>query len=175
MARGAIMNMVICETSRLILRPSTIEDAGAVALMNADPEVYRFIGGFQTPEQTRERIQKSIDHQRLHGFARWSVVLKSTGELIGRCGPMLTQIEGITEVELGYAYARVCWGCGFATEAADAALEYCFRTLEHRRVVAIIDPENHASIRVAMKIGMAYERPIQWKGIPVNLYAVHFS
>jgi hypothetical protein len=41
-----------------------------------------------------------------------------------------------------------------------------------RRIVAIIDPQNHASIRLAEKIGMAFERMIRWEGQPTTLYAI---
>ena len=78
------------------------------------------------------------------------------------------------EAELGYAFSRAYWRNGYATEAAKAALEHCFRTGQ-QRVVAIIDPENHASIRVAEKIGMKLERGIEWEGGPANLYSIRFE
>jgi RimJ/RimL family protein N-acetyltransferase len=160
---------VICETARLILRPVTIEDAD-FAFQTADPEVARFIGGVRTLEWHRNRIQEIIEHQRLHGFSRWSVVLKSTGEQIGRCGPMFKEIESIAELELGYVFPRAHWGRGYATEAAKAALNHCARVAARQRIVAIIHPGNHASIRVAEKIGMTYERMIQSEGEPAALY-----
>jgi [ribosomal protein S5]-alanine N-acetyltransferase len=163
----------ICETDRLILRPVTVEDAEFSFQTTADPQVSRFIGGFRTLEWHRQRIKEIIEHQRVHGFSRWTVVLKSTGELIGRCGPMFRAIEGVPEVELGYAFPRVHWGNGYATEAAKASLDYCFDVSSQRRIVAMIDPENHASIRVAEKIGMAFERMIEWEGEPATLYSIH--
>jgi RimJ/RimL family protein N-acetyltransferase len=85
---------------------------------------------------------------------------------------MFRAIEGVSELELGYALARSHWGKGYATEAAKAALEYCLSVAGQPRTVAIIDPLNHASIRVAEKIGMAFERSIEWEGEPANLYSV---
>ena len=100
-------------------------------------------------------------------------MLKNTGEQIGRCGPIVKEIEGVPEVELGYTLARAYWRHGYATEAARAALQYCFDVSGQRRIVAMIDPENHASIRVAKKIGMAFERMIEWEGQPATLYVAH--
>jgi RimJ/RimL family protein N-acetyltransferase len=162
---------VICETSRLILRAAKADDAAFVTGMNNDPEVCRFLGGMKTPEESLLKIVEAIDHQRQHGFSRWSVTLKDTGAIIGRCGLMRKHISGVTEIELGYAFAREHWGRGYATEAARAALDYSFGVLRHRRVVAIIYPKNHASIGVAGKIGMAFERDIVWEGLPAGLYA----
>jgi RimJ/RimL family protein N-acetyltransferase len=163
---------VICVTDRLILRPVVPEDADFVFNTMSEPGVNRFIGGFRTLEWHRNRNREIMEHQRQHGFARWSVLLKSTGEQIGRCGPMFKEIEGVCEAELGYAFRRDHWGHGYATEAGRAALEYCFSVAGQRRVVAIIDPVNHASIRVAEKIGMNFDRMIDWEGEPANLYSI---
>lgn len=161
---------MILETARLILRPLTMRDAGFMVEMWNDPGVNQFIGGPKTPDQTKQKIQDAVEHQARHGFARWAVTLKPSGELIGLCGPMLREIAGTEEVELGYAFPRLHWGRGYATEAAKASLDYCFAHLGHRRVVAIIRPENHASIGVILKIGMGFERAIPWDGGWTNLY-----
>lgn len=140
--------------------------------MWTDPGVNRFIGGPKTPEETRLKIRDAIEHQKRHGFARWAVTLKINGELIGLCGPMMKLIAGVNEVELGYAFPRNHWGAGYATEAARAAVEHCLHRLGHRRVVAIIHPDNHASAGVITKIGMHFERSVEWEPAPVNLYAI---
>jgi ribosomal-protein-alanine N-acetyltransferase len=164
---------VICETSRLIVRPTTIDDVEFLAALNTDPVVCRFLGGVKTPDQSRQKIDEAIEHQRLVGFSRWTVLLKNTGEPIGRCGPMVRQVGGAPEVELGYAFARAYWGHGYATEAAQAVVAHCFDVLDQGRVVAIIDPENSRSVRVAVKIGMTYERAVEWEGKPAILYVAH--
>jgi len=164
---------IICETARLILRPTTMDDFEFICGLFADPEVSRFVGGVMSPEIVHQKVAELADHERQYGFSRWSVLLKSTQQLIGRCGLMVKQIGGASEVELGYSFARAYWGQGYATEAAGAALDHSFRVLGQPRVVAIIDPENHASIRVAEKIGMTYERLVDWEGAPTNLYAGH--
>ena len=68
---------IICETERLILRAVTMEDADFSFQTTADPLVSRFIGGFRTLDWHRQRIQGIIEHQRVHGFSRWTVVLKA--------------------------------------------------------------------------------------------------
>jgi ribosomal-protein-alanine N-acetyltransferase len=151
-----------------------MDDADFVCGLYTDPLVCRFLGGVKPAEVTRQKVAELADHQRRHGFSRWSVLLKSSGELIGRCGPMVKQIGGASEVELGYSFARDHWGQGYATEAASAALHHSSRVLAQRRVVAIIDPENRASIRVAEKIGMTCERPVEWEGVTVNLFVAQF-
>jgi len=161
---------VIQETARLVLRPLTMDDVEFMVGMWSDPGVNQFIGGAKTPAETRQKIEDCIQHQQRYAFARWAVTLKTNLELIGLCGPMFRLIDNRHEVELGYAFPRKHWGSGYATEAARAALEHCRQALGHQRVVAIIHPDNHASIRVITKIGMHFERSIAWEPERVNLY-----
>ena len=160
------------ETPRLVLRPLTMDDTEFMVQMWTDEGVYQFIGGAKTPDQTRQKIQDAVEHQARHGFGRWAVTLKPSGELIGLCGPMLKVIDGAEEVELGYAFPRTHWGYGYATEAAKASVDHCLKQLSQRRMVAIIHPDNHASIAVILKSGMRFERTIPWDGGWARLYCV---
>lgn len=42
-----------------------------------------------------------------------------------------------------------------------------------RRIVAVAQPANRASLRVMEKLGMRYERDILHKGMDVVLYSIH--
>ncbi|HKF20711.1 MAG TPA: GNAT family N-acetyltransferase [Candidatus Angelobacter sp.] len=161
---------LICQTDRLLLREFTMDDLEPLTAMHLDPEVYRFIG-LRTPEQTRNVLRDWIAAYQSPGFAKWAVVLRETGEFIGRCGMMIEEYEGISEPELGWTFARAHWGHGYATEAAVAALKHGFDNLQLRRIISLIHPDNLASERVALRIGMGFERLVQWKDKPANLYA----
>lgn len=163
---------MIFETARLTLRPLTADDAQFMVRMWTDPQVYRFIGGAKTPDETRHKIQEAISHQNLHGYARWAVTLKTTGELIGLCGPMNKRLDAVEEIELGYAFPQIHWGFGYATEAARASVVQCLQGLGFTRVVAIVHPGNLPSIRVIVKIGMHFERSLKWDTGPANLYVI---
>jgi len=163
--------IIVCETSRLLLRQFTMDDLAPLAAMHVDPEVGRFIGGIKTPEQTRQRLEEWIGEYERYRFSKWAVILRSTGELIGRCGLSLEQIDSVSEWELGWTFARAHWGRGYATEAAAAAMQHCFHKLGLRRLISLIDPRNSASARVATRIGMAYERMVQWHDAPTQLYS----
>ncbi|HLJ30055.1 MAG TPA: GNAT family N-acetyltransferase [Candidatus Angelobacter sp.] len=163
---------IVCQTGRLALRHFTMEDLQPLAAMHCNPEVSRFIGGVKTLEQTRQRLLGWMEEYKRYGFAKWAVILRSTGEFIGRCGLSLEQFDDTSEWELGWTLARAYWGQGYATEAAEAAMQHCFRVLGHSRLISLIRPQNLASIRVAQRLGMQYERQVQWNGAPANLYAL---
>jgi ribosomal-protein-alanine N-acetyltransferase len=164
--------MIICETDRVILRRFTMADLDPVAAIMADPEVTRFFpGGPRTREQTGARLADFLrDYDRV-GFSKWAVVLRSSGELIGRCGPAIQSVEGVDEAEIGYDLAKHHWGRGLATEAAAAATEHCFAVLGMTRVISIIDPNNVPSLRVAQRLGMTYERDVEWRKAHFRLYS----
>jgi ribosomal-protein-alanine N-acetyltransferase len=100
------------------------------------------------------------------------VVEIGTGELAGRCGLLRSEIGGRMETEISYLLDRRHWGRGFASEAAAAVLAHGFGALGIGRIVAVIDPRNLASRRVAERIGMAYEGDVPYKQFgTVHLFA----
>ena len=73
---------------------------------------------------------------------------------------MRKQIEGVEEVEIAYLLDREYWGKGLATEADEAIIKHGHAKCGFKRIVAVIHPQNVASIRVAAKIEMKYERGV---------------
>ncbi|MDM5224815.1 GNAT family N-acetyltransferase [Cytobacillus sp. NJ13] len=79
---------------------------------------------------------------------------------------------GVTEMEIGYLFARREWGKGYATEAALAFKEYGFKSLKYKKLVSIINEKNLASIRVAEKAGMKKEKTILRAGNDVCIFHI---
>ena len=82
--------------------------------------------------------------------------------MIGFCG--LQTLAETPEIEIGWWLARAWWGKGLATEAAREALRDGFERVGLRRVVAIAQPQNRASIRVMEKLGMKFARETSHRG-----------
>ena len=59
--------------------------------------------------------------------------------------------------ELRFVFHPDHWGHGYATEAAAALLDHCFRGLQAHRVVARCDPRNRASSRLLTRLGFRLE------------------
>jgi ribosomal-protein-alanine N-acetyltransferase len=165
--------MVVLETSRLSLRVPGEEDADFMLELFSDPNVNRFL--LSSTPYSREIILEGIARsQACHAankFSRWILQLKSTQELVGHAGLLVKEIESVPEIELGYALRPSAWGQGYAFEATVASLDYAFGKLGRDRVVAIIHPENRASIRVAERIGMVNERKILWERKAAYLFS----
>ena len=165
--------MIATATPRLLLRELTPDDIDALAPILADPEVMRFsLSGPETREQTAAFITWCQEQYARSGFGLWAVVHTGDGRLIGYCGLSKWEIDGVHEVEVGYRLDPHYWGQGLGTEAAQAALAYARNRLGRRRVIAIIEAANVASVRVAEKIGMHWEKETILHDIPVRIYAV---
>jgi RimJ/RimL family protein N-acetyltransferase len=136
----------------------------------------RYGDGVQTPEWVQTWLQICLDrYYRQWGFGPYAVVDQSSHDVIGYCGLFyFPEINGRAEVEVGYRLRRAAWGNGYATGAAQAVRDYAFSTLGIKRLIAIIDPSNLASIRVAEKIGMHYESDVMLPGYthPDRIYVV---
>jgi RimJ/RimL family protein N-acetyltransferase len=166
--------MNILETNRLVLRHLVPADAADLYRIYCDPETMKFMGKSPVSmTEERRNIESHItQHYEKYGVGLWATVIKDNIRLIGRCGLMHKQIEGTEEVEVAYLLDRQYWGKGLGTEAAEAIIEYGYAQYGFRRIVAVVHPENSASIRVAEKIGMRYERDVRYGEIgKVALYS----
>lgn len=140
-----------------------------------DAEVMRFGDGVQTREWVEAWLRTCLENYQRRGFGPYAVVEQSTGDVIGYCGLFyFPDMHGQPEIELGYRLRRAAWGQGYATEAARLVRDYAFHTLHIKRLIALIDPDNVPSIRVAEKIGMHYESEVMLEGYdhPDHVYVI---
>jgi len=164
--------MQILETSRLILREFTPDDADALALVVSDPETMRFYPAPFDRDGVEQWVARNVRRYAEHGHGLWAMVLKSSGEMIGDCGLTVQNVDGVNEIEVGYHVRRDLWGQGLATEAAHACRDYGFARLPVKRIISLIRPENLPSRRVAEKNGMSVWKEVIWHGLPHFVYAI---
>ncbi|MBI3550868.1 MAG: GNAT family N-acetyltransferase [Elusimicrobia bacterium] len=160
------------QTSRLLLRDVEARDADGIAAMWAKPENTKYVGGPRDHESVRASVIRDAaandDKLRL-----WPVLARDSGRLVGTCGFVEKNVDGTPEVELVYFLDYTFWGLGYATEIGLALLKEAGAARGLRRVIALIDPENLASERVAEKLGMNFEREtVRPNGKRMRLFAV---
>lgn len=162
------------ETERLLIRPYTTEDLPFLESLVSDPRVVRFIGNGKprTTEGARMFFNWNLSHMKEDQlFGLQVLVEKESGELIGHAGLVPQEVDGVTEIEVGYWIAPAYWGKGFATEAAAAFRDAAFERLNEDRIIALIYPDNIASCRVAEKLGMHIWKKIERHNKEVLVYA----
>jgi RimJ/RimL family protein N-acetyltransferase len=145
------------ETERLLIRPWQADDRSAFAALMSDAEVMRFInhGRPFNDDQVDEYFARQGRQVAELDLCMGAVIEKSSGHVIGLSGIQPLGTTG--DLEVGWIFARETWGRGYATEAGRAAMQHVLETLGRTRVVAIIDPDNESSKRVAARLGMQYE------------------
>ena len=153
---------MIIETNRLTIRSFKESDIPEYAAVVADPEVTKYLGD-ESPhsyDQATAYVYYCIRSETKEGIARYAVILKETGELIGFCG-----FKKIYDyIDFGWRYARRAWGNGYATEAAAAVLDHGINTLKLSGIVAESAVENVGSVRVMEKTGMQFETFVEVHG-----------
>ena len=166
--------MEILATPRLRLRSAIPDDhAFYLALVN-DPAFIEHIGdrGIRTLEEARlALIEGPIAMQEMRGHSLYVVELKACGTPIGMCG--LIKRDTLDGVDIGYAYLPDYRGRGYAYEAGMAVLDHA-PALGLQRVLAITSPNNIASNRLLLKMGMRFEQFMHLtpEGPGTNLYSI---
>ena len=188
------------DTDRLLLRPFTPDDLELLNVLHADPDVARYIGHGKPRSETENRslLDKIFLSYEYEGFGHLAVLSKASGEVLGRCGLSLLEVEAgpvddsgprwfwnrdsapadmriVHRIELGYTIAKAHWGAGYATESAAAVRDFAFEALEYDELMAAIFPENLASINVAKKLGFSFRGPIVAFGKPAEHYQIDRS
>lgn len=146
------------ETERLLIRPWDIaSERRAFQQLTEDPAVMHYVhaGLPYSDDEVEEWLTRQARQTAEHDLCMGAVVEKSEGRIIGIAGAQPLGTTG--ELEIGWIFAREKWGRGFATEAGAAAMHHVLETLGREKVVAIIDPDNEPSKRVAARLGMEYE------------------
>lgn len=143
----------ILTTQRLVLRETTEQDIDAFYRIYAEPSITRYMENlFEDREKERDYITAYRKYMYgFYGFGFWTVLLKETGEIIGRAG--LTMREGSEIPELGFVIGVPWQGRGLAREICEAILMYGAEELGFTQVQAYAEPENLPSVRLLKQLG----------------------
>jgi RimJ/RimL family protein N-acetyltransferase len=160
------------QTVRLVLRPFEEGDLDLLTDLMANSDFMRFSSGVFSREKTQAFLEKVLGWNRAGLPSQFGVTLGETGRLIGYCGFFHQQVDGESEIEIGYRLHPDYWNKGYATEGACAVRDHGFRDLRLSRVISLIHPQNVASRRVAEKVGMHLERRTIFKTFPTLVFAM---
>jgi len=164
--------MKILQTTRLLLREFTPQDADALGLVLSDPQTMRYYPAPYDRAGVEQWIERNRQRYQDDGVGLWAMELKKTQELISDCGIIRQQIEGEHLYEIGYHLRRDHWHQGLATEAAIACRDWAFAHLKTERLISLIRPENLPSRRVAERNGMTIWKEVGWRGLLHYVYSI---
>jgi RimJ/RimL family protein N-acetyltransferase len=173
--------MTEIHTPRLLLRRWHDHDLAAMADINADPDVMRWVddGSVLDLDATAEEIERWEDEWDEEGFGIFAVELLASGELAGFAGLSVPEYlpEVLPAVEISWRFGSSFWGQGYASEAAHATLEFALQDRGLDRVISVNQISNEASLNVVRKLGMEPEKetthPVH--GYPLTVHAIDLT
>jgi RimJ/RimL family protein N-acetyltransferase len=151
-------------TPRLEVRLPEESDRIRFVDLFGDEAFMVFSAGVLTTDAAHVRFDEMLERAAEIPFAKQPVIERSTGLIVGYAGVNCFDFEHRRRLEFGWRLVPEARGRGFATEAGQALLGRAAQTFRGE-ILAMIDPRNHASRRVAEKLGFTY-----WKQSVVNGY-----
>lgn len=159
-------------TDRLLFRRLREGDVESLLAVLGDPEAMRFslsgaIPKSEIPNWLRRRLLRCAEDRP----SQYAVLDRRSGEFLGFCGFLpFKDPDQEAEYEIGYRFRPSCWNRGIGTEAARSTLAYGFAESHLPAVVAVVERENVASVRVLEKVGMTYVKDTRHHNVPVMRY-----
>lgn len=145
---------VTLKTDRLLLRRHLEADAEVLYQdFGRDPKMFEYSGWnpYATQAMAEETVRRFLDNYDDPRFYGWAV--ENDGRMIGTIGAYDFDPD-TASIEVGCSIARSSWGCGFASEALAAALDYLTQQEGIRTVKAWCAADNIGSRRIMEKAGM---------------------
>lgn len=145
------------QTERLLMRRWRASDREPFAAINADERVMELMPSTLTRAESDAYVDSIEAHFDEHGFGLWALELRDGGELIGLTGLNTVAFDAhfTPAVEIGWRLAHSAWGCGYASEAARAALRVGFEQARLPEIVSMTTELNVRSQAVMERIGMS--------------------
>jgi ribosomal-protein-alanine N-acetyltransferase len=146
-------------TSRLVLRRWRDADRGPFAALNADPLVMAHFPSPLSREESDAFVDRIDSGLEQRGWGLWAVEVPGTAAFVGFVGlnPATFGAPFTPAVEVGWRLAHEHWGRGYATEGAQAALDFGFETLALDEIVSFTTHGNTRSRDVMDRLGMHHD------------------
>ncbi|MEM7315182.1 MAG: GNAT family N-acetyltransferase [Planctomycetota bacterium] len=161
------------ETERLVLRPTTPDDAEFVFEILNTPKWLENIGdrNVHSLDDARNYIAERMTPQlqRL-GYSNNTMIRKSDDAKVGFCG--FYDREGVEGVDIGFALLPQYEGNGYAVEGASRLMQLAKTEFGITQVSAITIEANVASRRLIEKLGLEFVEMIELPDddVPLMLY-----
>lgn len=153
-ARQKKIPLTILCTQRTIVREMTVSDLEELYVIYDDELVRKYLEPLYEYEEEKLFTEKYIENMYgLYGYGLWIVEDIRTGNIIGRIGISIRNINGKDCNELGYVIRREYRNQGYAGEVCRAILNYAAEILGMQEMYVITESDNLYSERLAISLG----------------------
>lgn len=165
----------ILTTKRLTLRQLTIDDQQNIFDLRSDPEINKYLD--RKPSQTIEdainfinRVNDNI--KNYHSFY-WVITLTKTNTFVGTICLFDFVIES-NSCEIGYELMRNFQGKGIMKEATEKVIDYAFKTLHFKKIVAHTHKDNQYSTKLLTRFNFLESKEAYIENPDINIFTLNF-
>jgi len=148
------------DTERLHLRRYRPDDLDALHSWRSREDVTRYQDyDVQTREESQRSLERAIARTRMavqSDALVWAIERREDSRVIGDIILILDSIEHANG-EIGWTLHPDFQGQGYAAEAARGVMKLAFESIGMHRIKANLDPRNHASEALCLRLGMRRE------------------
>lgn len=144
----------IIKAERLTLRPLTLADVPALCEWTTDSSMYTYWGKRAGKNDLHPELRFSSPGKPSKAF-HLGIVCDADRKAIGEIWVYL--IENDRMAKIAFRISPAYQGKGYASEALDAMVRFCFTETELKRLWTDVDTRNIASVRVLEKCGFTRE------------------
>jgi RimJ/RimL family protein N-acetyltransferase len=157
------------------MRRLTLDDADLMLAIWNDPAFVCYVGdrGVRTLAEAREKMTEgAFKLYEDYGYGPYRVALRDGDTAVGTCG--LFRRDGLEHADIGYGFLPEYCRRGYAYESARAVIEHARTDIGLARIIAIVSPDNAASIGLTEKLGLQFEKATRLAGEDhdVSLYSM---
>lgn len=147
------MNHVI-HTSRCILSPLCIQNYDDLSTLYADEKARKYLGGIVTGQQFKQKFNDLINQNSY----QWAAKTKNNSTFIGLVS--IDKYHDNTNYEISYQLIQEMTGKGLGYEIAKQVIDFSFKEMKLRKIIAETQSKNSPSVKLLKKLGMKLESKV---------------
>jgi [ribosomal protein S5]-alanine N-acetyltransferase len=160
--------MLRLESERLIIRNLKEEDLDAFVSYRSDPSVAKYQGYEVLNKKAAFEfiiLQKEASLSLAGNWMQFAIADKISNKLIGDCAVRLSE-EKLRTADIGCTISPSHQQKGYACEALSALIHYLLDEAGQKKIQAVIDAENKASVNLMASLHFKKEKEeiVKFKG-----------
>lgn len=163
------------ETERLFFRKVTSADFQEWLPFHQEPLSSQFWSGIHKDPSVacQEQFTRIFERYQEGSGGMNALISKKTNKLIGLAGLLVQNVEGKTELEIGYSILPEYWRQGYAFEAAAKCKLVAFENNWADSLISIIQVDNMPSQKTALKNRMLIDCKTIYRNNPVYIFRIN--
>ncbi|UYX55123.1 GNAT family N-acetyltransferase [Bacillus thuringiensis] len=150
----------VIHTKRLVMRKPNIEDVDQLYNILKKEAVGQWLAKSRgmSIDETKDYMSQLILHWEQYDFGVWLLFKNETGE-----------------TEIMYLLDSEYWRNGYASEAAEASIQYATETMNLKRIIARVKVANENSKKLLRKLGFTYTQDVDHSGRLLSYFELNTS